>query len=112
MKSYWDAICRSLEEEGKTPPPVELLKGSDENTVAWLAYLMQEWYLEGSPANPYKFVTDTVQFKLVEEVRHRSGSYRTKSNRNAGLTRLVCHARHACRCLIRPMGTGASCWQR
>lgn len=67
MKSYWDAICRSLEEDGKTPPPVELLKGSDENTVAWLAYLMQEWYLEGSPANPYKFVTDTVQFKLVEE---------------------------------------------
>ena len=67
LQLYWEEVTKSLP-RGALPPPKVLLESSEGYSVAWLAFLVREWYDAGSPKDIHPFITDTVMGKLVTEV--------------------------------------------
>ena len=63
---YWEQLEKCLPRENM--PPMALLDYSVGNTVAWLAFLVDDWNSYGRPADVYKFVSMSVVNKLVAEV--------------------------------------------
>lgn len=67
MQQYWQERNKEMK-PGTQPLPEALLKSSEGNTVAWLAYLIEEFPFDSPPADPYEFVRRVVFDKLVQEV--------------------------------------------